>query len=278
MPSPATSFLRQNPAVVDFSRRRSVDVGVLGLGTHRNGVGSISRRVRDAVGPDAGDKETGFVGYGSTGGKDSTMGQHLAPILAHSLSLCAEPRAAELPPIPLPHPSINSDPLDAIPGSPVTSPSTSPNTFITDSSFSTAPSVLGSSPPSEDVAPPKQAKTNAGFPIPSEAKRFKLIGNLQSWSFNAMGYNSNELLSCVGIMFESVRDLEGVEFDLEQFKLLLLSLHSAYHSHNDYHNFSHATDPTQAYYSFLVRMGLSLLLCACCARTSTILNRNSFVM
>lgn len=55
----------------DFSRRRSVDVGVLGLGTHRlNGVSTISKRVREAVGPDAGDKEIGLVGAGAKGGKD----------------------------------------------------------------------------------------------------------------------------------------------------------------------------------------------------------------
>lgn len=46
-------------------------MGVLGLGTHRqNGVGSVSRRVREAVGPDAGDKEVGLVGAGAKGGKD----------------------------------------------------------------------------------------------------------------------------------------------------------------------------------------------------------------
>lgn len=47
-------------------------------------------------------------------------------------------------------------------------------------------------------------------------------------------------------------------------KSLLLSLRSAYHSRNGYHNFSHATDVTQACYTFLVRMGLApplYLLC-----------------
>jgi hypothetical protein len=44
----------------------------------------------------------------------------------------------------------------------------------------------------------------------------------------------------------------------------LLSLRSAYHSRNGYHNFNHAADVTQACYSFLVRMGLApplYLLC-----------------
>lgn len=40
-------------------------------------------------------------------------------------------------------------------------------------------------------------------------------------------------------------------------KSLLVSLRSAYHSRNGYHNFSHATDVTQACYTFLVRMGLA---------------------
>lgn len=66
---PSAGFFTQP---VDFSRRRSVDVGVLGLGTHRqNGIGSMSKRVREAVGPDAGDKESGFVGSnGLKSGKD----------------------------------------------------------------------------------------------------------------------------------------------------------------------------------------------------------------
>lgn len=55
--------------VPDFSRRRSVDVGVLGV--HRLSAGSsLSRRVREAVGPDAADKEVGVIGAGGKGGKD----------------------------------------------------------------------------------------------------------------------------------------------------------------------------------------------------------------
>lgn len=54
------------------------------------------------------------------------------------------------------------------------------------------------------------------FPVLSETKRLKLISNLQSWTFNAMGYSSEELLGCVGLIFESVRNMEGVEFDLGQ--------------------------------------------------------------
>ncbi len=64
-PNATSRFLNQHN--VDL-RRRSVDVGVLGLGTHRmGGVGSVSRRVRDAVGPDAGDKEHGFTGSAANG-------------------------------------------------------------------------------------------------------------------------------------------------------------------------------------------------------------------
>jgi hypothetical protein len=44
---------------------------------------------------------------------------------------------------------------------------------------------------------------------------------------------------------------------LGRMKSLLMSLRSAYHSRNGYHNFSHATDVTQACYTFLVRMGLA---------------------
>lgn len=52
-------------------RRRSVDVGVLRLGFHRRETGqNVSRSVRDAVGPDAGDKEDGLIGAGPKRGKD----------------------------------------------------------------------------------------------------------------------------------------------------------------------------------------------------------------
>jgi hypothetical protein len=55
---------------VDFSRRTSVDNGVFSSGYHRHGTGaSVSRSVRDAVGPDAGDKEEGFVGTSANGGR-----------------------------------------------------------------------------------------------------------------------------------------------------------------------------------------------------------------
>lgn len=53
-------------------------------------------------------------------------------------------------------------------------------------------------------------------------------------------------------------------FSSDRLKALLLSLRSAYHTRNGYHNFSHAIDVTQACYSFLVRMGLApplYLLC-----------------
>jgi hypothetical protein len=56
---------------VDFSRRTSVDNGVFSSGYHRHGTGaSVSRSVRDAVGPDAGDKEEGFVGTSANGGRN----------------------------------------------------------------------------------------------------------------------------------------------------------------------------------------------------------------
>ncbi|GAA5899274.1 hypothetical protein JCM6882_009302 [Rhodosporidiobolus microsporus] len=258
-------FLKPNP---DFSRRRSVDVGVLGVGTHRmHGVTTMSRRVRDAVGPDAGDKETGVIGAGAKGGKDRLLGRHLASLLAHSLSLCAEPRSNDVETLddnsllnPQPHH------LDAIPGSPATSPTPSRNTSVSAESvnYSNAGMIPPSFPndtPSMPLPPPPPVNA---FPVLSEAKRFKLIANLQSWSFNAMAYSADELLACVGIIFESVRNMEGVEFDLERFKALLLSLRSAYHARNGYHNFNHAADVTQACYSFLVRMGLApplYLLC-----------------
>lgn len=55
----------------DSYRRRSVDVGVLGVGNHRlYGATAPSRRVRNAIGPDAGDKETGVIGAGKKGGRD----------------------------------------------------------------------------------------------------------------------------------------------------------------------------------------------------------------
>ncbi|GAA5998996.1 3',5'-cyclic-nucleotide phosphodiesterase PDE2 [Rhodotorula paludigena] len=252
----------------DFSRRRSVDVGVLGQGTHRmHGVTAMSRRVRDAIGPDAGDKETGLVGAGGKGGKDRLLGRHLASLLAHSLALCAEPKLETVSSTEEIVEQLAQPPhLEPIPASPLTSPTPSRNTSV--SAESVTLNNAGIIPPSFPNDEPAEALSPrpAGpqFPVLSEAKRFKLIANLQSWSFNAMSYSSDELLSCVGIIFESVRNMEGVEFDLDRFKQLLMSLRSAYHARNGYHNFNHAADVTQACYSFLVRMGLApplYLLC-----------------
>ncbi|GAA5978697.1 hypothetical protein JCM11641_006146 [Rhodosporidiobolus odoratus] len=255
-------------APVDFSRRRSVDVGVLGVGTHRmHGVTTMSRRVRDAVGPDAGDKETGLIGAGAKGGRDRLLGRHLACLLAHSLALCADPKTAAMEDDSLEE-HLAPHALEVIPGSPVTSPTPSRNTSV--SAESATFSNGGMIPPSfpcDTASPlpvPLPRPEAPAFPQLDEAKRFKLIANMQSWSFNAMAYSSDELLACVGIIFESVRNMEGVEFDLDRFKALLLSLRSAYHARNGYHNFNHAADVTQACYSFLVRMGLApplYLLC-----------------
>ncbi|GAA5899894.1 hypothetical protein JCM5296_006208 [Sporobolomyces johnsonii] len=276
--NPNTAATSVNPLLknsVDFSRRRSVDVGVLGVGTHRvRGVTAMSKRVRDAVGPDAGDKETGVIGAGAKGGKDRLLGRHLASLLAHSLALCAEPKPAEVQPDPIEEPpTLTPHPLQAIPASPSTSPSTSRHTSISVDSTTGSDSMSPTTPFDCSVPPSANAESMPilpahlpapAFPVLSEDKRFKLISNLQSWSFNAMAYTSDELLACVGIIFESVRNMEGVDFDFDRFKALLLSLRSAYHARNGYHNFSHAADVTQACYSFLVRMGLApplYLLC-----------------
>ncbi|GAA5842573.1 hypothetical protein JCM9279_003623 [Rhodotorula babjevae] len=261
----------------DFTRRRSVDVGVLGVGTHRlYGVTAMSRRVRDAVGPDAGDKETGVVGAGGKGRKDRLLGRHLASLLAHSLALCAEPRVAEAePPAVVEHQPEPTVPqvhrLEAIPGSPASSSTPSRNTSVSaDSAFFNNAGTIPPSFPNDDPAPssscePGPSRQNVpAFPVVSQSRRFSLIANLQSWSFDAMSYSPDDLLACVGIIFESVRNMEGVDFDLRRFKHLLLSLRSAYHARNGYHNFNHAADVTQACYSFLVRMGLApplFLLC-----------------
>ncbi|SCZ98798.1 BZ3500_MvSof-1268-A1-R1_Chr3-1g05628 [Microbotryum saponariae] len=275
--APSSTFVTRQQ--FDFMRRRSVDVGVLGVGMHRQGNGAPSRRVREAVGPDAGDKEFGLVGAGAKGGKDRLLGRHLASLLAHSLSLCSEPQ-----PPPTDEVHFDTDPLASdegriptkvlppIPGSVDSSPSASRNTSVSTGSlsFSAAGSSLseridepaGAVPPLHASAPSAPKATS--FPVISEAKRCKLIASLQSWSFNAMGHSSDDLLSCVGIIFEGVRNMEGVDFDLTQYRSLLLLLRSAYHARNGYHNFSHATDVTQACYSFLVRMGLApplYLLC-----------------
>ncbi|GAA6059261.1 hypothetical protein JCM10212_006654 [Sporobolomyces blumeae] len=260
---------------VDFTRRRSVDVGVLGVGTHRmHGVTAMSRKVRDAVGPDAGDKETGVIGAGKKGGRDRLLGRHLASLLAHSLALCADPRAADVAADDSTSP-LAGVPLDAIPASPTISPSptqTASTSFFADSTAPSSatspvsPFICDDSPsrPADSSHPLSLAPPASAFPVISESRRFKLIAGLQSWSFNAMSYSPDELLACAGIIFEGVRSMEGVDFDLGRMKNLLLSLRSAYHARNGYHNFSHATDVTQACYTFLVRMGLApplYLLC-----------------
>lgn len=137
------------------------------------------------------------------------LGRHLAGILAHSLSLCSDPASPPTSEILPEADPFAEEALAAIPGSPATSPSTSRNTSVSESTFSAAPSLADTAATFDSTLPPPPPV----FPALSEAKRFKLIGNLQSWTFNAMSYNSDELLSCVGIMFESVRNMEGVQFD-----------------------------------------------------------------
>ncbi|GAA5829618.1 hypothetical protein JCM3766R1_001240 [Sporobolomyces carnicolor] len=267
-PQASTSFLANN---VDFTRRRSVDVGVLGVGTHRmHGVTAMSKRKRDAVGPDAGDKETGLIGAGKKGGRDRLLGRHLASLLAHSLALCAEPKAVQFGDQDATEraPAAAGVPLEAIPASPTISLSPTQTVSTTFFADSTAPSSATSpispfecdeslaaapdAPPTLTAHPPLPT-----FPVLSTDDRSRLISGLQSWSFNAMSYSADELLAGVGLIFESVRSMEGVEFDLGRMKSLLMSLRSVYHSRNGYHNFSHATDVTQACYTFLVRMGLA---------------------
>lgn len=105
---------------------------------------------------------------------------------------------------------------------------------------------------------------SAFWPQLDDAHRFKLVGQLQSWSFDAMSYDDDELLASVGIMFEALHSMDGVEFDLERLHALVFALRSAYHARNGYHNFAHAVDVTQACYSFLVRMGLAPPLYTLC--------------
>lgn len=70
-PGVEPTFTEFIPALPDCTRRKSVDVGVLGLGYHRHGGGATtSKRMREAVGPDAGDKQIGLFGSGPKGGKD----------------------------------------------------------------------------------------------------------------------------------------------------------------------------------------------------------------
>ncbi|GAA6016521.1 hypothetical protein JCM11491_002349 [Sporobolomyces phaffii] len=267
-PQASTSYLANN---VDFTRRRSVDVGVLGVGTHRlHGVTAMSKKVRDAVGPDAGDKETGVIGAGKKGGRDRLLGRHLASLLAHSLALCAEPRAIDLTDQDVTErgPHTGAVALEAIPASPTVSLSPTQTVSTTFFADSTAPSSATSPISPFDCDESLSATSDAlptlaahpplsTFPVTSSEDRSRLIAGLQSWSFNAMSYTADELLAGVGLIFESVRSMEGVEFDLGRMKSLLMSLRSAYHSRNGYHNFSHATDVTQACYTFLVRMGLA---------------------
>ncbi|GAA5989589.1 hypothetical protein JCM10908_000545 [Rhodotorula pacifica] len=249
----------------DFYRRRSVDVGVLGVGNHRMyGATVMSKRLRHAIGPDAGDKETGVIGAGAKGGRDRLLGRYLASLLAHSLALCAAHKADDgSTATPYSEETESAAPthrLESIPASPVASPATSRNTSVSTESnlgpppASTAPtSPFGEGMP---VTPLTDRRPSLTFPIISSTDRIKLVGSLQSWSFDALSLSADELLACMGLIFESLRSMEGVDFDLDRLRALLLSLRSAYHDRNGYHNFKHAADVTQACYSFLLRMGL----------------------
>lgn len=144
------------------------------------------------------------------------LGRHLASILAHSLALCADPPPLTPTPPPvapiLSRPSPSRNTLPMIIASPLTSPGSSRQTSISDAPLDPSSPVLTSdTPPYTPLGPTTSA--SAASPVLSESKRFKLITNLQLWTFNPMDYTPDELLSCVGLIFESVRSMEGVEFD-----------------------------------------------------------------
>ncbi|GAA5879403.1 hypothetical protein JCM3774_005230 [Rhodotorula dairenensis] len=249
----------------DFYRRRSVDVGVLGVGNHRvYGATAMSKRLRHAIGPDAGDKETGVIGAGAKGGRDRLLGRYLASLLAHSLALCAAHKAEEGSAATTPGEEIGelarSQRLDPIPASPTASPATSRNASISAENASNPPPAFSApmSPVPQDrpSTPSTGRRSSMTFPAVSSTERIKLVGSLQSWSFDALSLSSDELLACMGLIFESLGSMDGVDFDLDRMHALLVSLRSAYHDRNGYHNFKHAADVTQACYSFLLRMGL----------------------
>lgn len=142
------------------------------------------------------------------------MGRHLASILAHSLALCADPIIAQVDD----NPTADDSPPSSTPGS----RNASIPSLASRSSSIRSPSIAGApelQATETDIISPISI-VHVTFPKLSEAKRFKLIGSLQSWTFNAMGYSSDELLGCVGIIFESVRNMEGVDFDLGEYFLI----------------------------------------------------------
>lgn len=225
----------------------------------------MSKRLRHAIGPDAGDKETGVVGAGVKGGRDRLLGRYLASLLAHSLALCAAHKAEDGPtsaiPTDGPEALVHPHHLESIPASPIASPVTSRNASIstTESNLNPLQSSTAPDSPFRDTTPstpPIDRRPSLTFPAVSPEERIKLVGSLQSWSFDALSFSSDEILVCMSLIFESLGSMEGVEFDLHRLRALLLSLRSAYHERNGYHNFKHAADVTQACYSFLLRMGL----------------------
>ena len=139
------------------------------------------------------------------------LGRHLASILAHSAALCAAPTSIS--------PAIISASIPSSPISPDSSrhPSISDQSSIHTDSFPILPPPDLEAVPLVSALPVEMTSVPIIFPVFSLAKRVKLIGSLQSWTFDAMSMSSDELLGCVGIMFESLRNMHGVDFDLGSF-------------------------------------------------------------
>ena len=120
------------------------------------------------------------------------------------------------------------------------------------------------------------------LPSVSLKRRLQLVKELSGWSFDANELDQDELCECACIIFECALLTEGLDTVVSMSELLclalllllhilmpfcpvstdrlrpfLLSLRSAYHARNAYHNFAHAVDVLQACYSFLVTLGLA---------------------
>lgn len=108
-----------------------------------------------------------------------------------------------------------SRPLDTIPASPLASPLDGRGSSILSEPSSVPPGFRegsASPPPSQDDFISRRPSMQ--FPSVSRADRIKLVGFLQSWSFDALSLTPNELLVCMGLIFESLGSMEGVDFDL----------------------------------------------------------------
>lgn len=82
---------------------------------------------------------------------------------------------------------------------------------------------------------------------------------VNSWNFDVLKYNTQELCDVVSYLFDVFHLLDEFKCSMVTMNAFLIEMSGRYNS-NPYHNFSHAVDVTQTVYRVVMVPGLNLVL------------------